>query len=193
MYGTTSHQNPWILSFAFINTLFIAATSLFINLDSASIWSWLFRISGLIIYFGLVSSLLVLVIKIITHFYKPLLKPLTIAIFSFVQIIVFANLQIHSLYHFHINGMVLNLLFSGALLETIAFSWLMWISIGLIVVLLVFTEWGLASLIQKRSTIKYKRKFWILFWLVLSCISFTGKLSANFFSTAGDCELFAIG
>jgi uncharacterized protein len=145
----------------------MAATSLFINLEPDSIWSWLFRISGLVIYFGLISSLLVLFIKLVTHFYKPLLKPLAIAIFSLAQIIVFANLHIHSLYHFHINGMVLNLLFSGALLETIAFSWFMWLSIGFILITLIFAEWGLASWIQKKSTVSYKRRFWILFSLLL--------------------------
>ncbi len=167
MYGITPLPNPWLLSFAFINALVMAAISLFINLDSASVWSWLFRISGLIIYFGLICSFLVLFIKILSNFYRPLLKPLAIAIFSFAQVIVFANLQIHSLYHFHINGMVLNLLFSGALMETIAFSWIMWVSIGLILIALVFAEWGMASWIQKKSTARYKPKFWILFSLLL--------------------------
>lgn len=167
MSTPTSHQNPWLLSFAFINALIMAAISLFINLDSASIWSWLFRISGLIIYFGLISSFLVLVTKLLSLFYRPLLKPLAIAIFSLAQVIVFANLQIHSLYHFHINGMVLNLLFSGALLETIAFSWVMWFSISLILVALILAEWGLVSWIQQKSTLNYKRKFWFLFSLLL--------------------------
>lgn len=156
-----------MLNFAFINALFMAITSVFINLEPASIWSWLFRVSGLIIYFGLISSLLVLLVKLLASIYKPWLKPLAIVVFSFAQIIVFANLQIHSLYHFHINGMVLNLLFSGALLETIAFPWVMWLSIGLILCTLVFAEWKLASWFEHKTLATFKRKFWISFSLIL--------------------------
>lgn len=147
--ATTAAKKAWPLGFAMINTFLMTGISLFINLEPASVGSWLFRIFGLLIYFGFISCLLTLIIKLIGTLYNPLQKPLSIILFSLAQVIVFANVQIHSLYHFHINGMVLNLLFSGALLETIAFSWWMWISIGLILLILLLAEYSLFLWIEK--------------------------------------------
>lgn len=163
----TPKKTSWLLRFAMVNTLLMTGISIFINLEPASLWSWLFRICGLLIYFGFISCLLALLIKLVASLYEPVKKPLAVILFSATQIIIVANVQIHSLYHFHINGMVLNLLFSGALLETIAFSWWMWICISLIMLLVVFTEYSLLLWIEKKSGINSSQKTQLVLFSLL--------------------------
>jgi uncharacterized protein len=161
-------SSPWLLAFSFFNALVMAGISLVISLDEYSMGEWSYRIAGLILQFTLISFLLSLLIKTFSLIYTPLKKPLAIILFATAQLIVITNLQIYSLYHFHINGMVMNLLFSGALLENIAFSWQMWISVLAIFLSTILIQFLFLYLIEKRGWLQsVSGKTWISGFLIL--------------------------
>lgn len=169
-------SQPWLLAFSFFNALTMATISLGISTDTYAVGEWGYRIFGLILQFTLISFLLALSIKISGLIYKPLKKPLAIILFAAMQLIVITNLQIYSLYHFHINGMVMNLLFSGALLENIAFSWQMWASVigiflSTILIQFVFLYLIEKHLVEKRSWLtSISGKIWISGFLILEIL-----------------------
>ncbi len=162
---------PWLLAFSFLNALTMALISLGISTDDYSVIEWGYRGLGLIIQFTLISFLLALSITLISLIFASLKKTLAIILFACAQLLIITNLQIYSLYHFHINGMVMNLLFSGALLENIAFSWQMWASILIIFLFSILIQFLFLYFIEKRgwlSSISGKR--WISGFLVFEIL-----------------------
>jgi uncharacterized protein len=166
-----SKSSPWLLAFSFLNALSMAGISLGISADDYSSLEWSYRIVGLILQFTLISFLLALLIKLISLIYAPLKKALAILLFASAQLMIITNLQIYSLYHFHINGMVMNLLFSGALLENIAFSWQMWASVLAIFLFSILVQFLFLYFIEKRGWLKsISGKTWISGFLIFEIL-----------------------
>lgn len=164
-------SSPWLLAFSFLNALSMAGISLGISADDYSSFEWSYRVVGLILQFTLVSFLLALLIKLISLIYAPLKKVLAILLFASAQLMIITNLQIYSLYHFHINGMVMNLLFSGALLENIAFSWQMWASVLAIFLFSILIQFLFLYFIEKRGWLNsISGKKWIGGFLVIETL-----------------------
>jgi len=138
-----------LLAFGFFNALTMAVISWNIPSEQG-IAQGLYRFIGLCLHFSLISLLLAALISLLSLAYKPARKILAISFFAIAQLVVITNLQIYSLYHFHINGMVLNLLFSGALLENIAFSWQMWMSVILIFAFTIGIQFLFVWLMNKK-------------------------------------------
>jgi uncharacterized protein len=158
-----------LINFSLINAIIMSLISLSISTESLISLEGLYRLIGLLIQFSVMSLLLVAFIGLIGWIYSPLRKILSIILFAIAQLIVIANLQIYSLYHFHINGMVFNLVTSGALLENIAFSWLMWISLlGIFTIVLLIESIIYHGLQKKLRFAQYSKiKFFVLFFTIL--------------------------
>lgn len=148
---TVKQPQGWLVVFAIINSLLMSGINLSqINLPTEWV-SAVYLVTAMTVHFLMLSLLLSLLIKIL---YLPCRSPvwrnrLCIFVFGTAQLIVITNLKVYGLYHFHLNGMVVNLLLGGALLENLAFSWVMWGSIAGLVVGVFIVQWIVLMIAQK--------------------------------------------
>lgn len=148
---TVKQPQGWLVVFAIINSLLMSGINLSqINLPTEWV-SAVYLVTAMTVHFLMLSLLLCLLIKIL---YLPCRSPvwrnrLCILIFGTAQLIVITNLKVYALYHFHLNGMVVNLLLGGALLENLAFSWVMWGSIAGLLVGVFMVQWIILIIAQK--------------------------------------------
>jgi uncharacterized protein len=143
----------WLAPFTSINALLMALISLWHSQWPDTIGAQFYLVAGMIFHFSVLSFGVTLCVLIISFFFRLEKHRLSLAIFLFAaaQLIVVTNIKIFNLYHFHLNGMVINLLFSGALLENIAFSWIMWLSIAAILIGALFGQRLLLAVSHKIS------------------------------------------
>lgn len=148
-----AHNRRWLASFTTLNAFIMAGLSLWHSQWPDTLAAKLYLITGMVFHFSVLSFVLALGVVIIgfalrlQHYQRTL----AIILFAIAQLIVITNIKIFNLYHFHLNGMVINLVFSGALLENIAFSWVMWISIAAILGGVLFGQKILLAFSQRIS------------------------------------------
>ena len=145
------HCRRWLAPFATINALIMAAVTLYNSHWPNELSASFYLVIGMLLHFAVISFGITLLIVLLTQWkrLRPHRAKLAIVVFSLAQILVFTNIKVFSLYHFHLNGMVLNLFFSGALLENLAFSYVMWLSI-LAIALLIFCAQALIVMISRK-------------------------------------------
>lgn len=148
---SAEHCRRWLAPFATINALIMTIVTLYHSQWPNDVAAKIYLIIGMQFHFAVIAFVITLLVILLTQFklIRPHRAKVAIVIFSLAQIIVFANIKVFSLYHFHLNGMVLNLLFSGALLENLAFSYVMWFSIIAIVLLILAGQALLVSINRK--------------------------------------------
>lgn len=147
---TQPQPKGWLIVFAIINSLIMAAISLSPVVLPAEWQAKLYLITAMTVHFVMLSLALSLAIYLINILVRAAAwrKGLCILLFSAAQLIVITNLKVYALYHFHLNGMVVNLLLGGALLENLAFSWIMWGSIAGLVVGVIIAQWIILKISQ---------------------------------------------
>lgn len=125
---TSFHR--WLILFAFFNALIAAGMSFTLCNWPDAFLPGLYLGIAMLINFVMWSSLLALPLALLPLIKIPLMvcRLVSFVIYSMALTVVLVNLKVYALYHFHLNGMVLNLVFSGALLENLAFSVSMWLS-----------------------------------------------------------------
>lgn len=69
---------------------------------------------------------------------------------SILVVLIFVDIRVFTLYRFHLNGMVWNLLRGGAATDILIFSWLNWLLAALVIVGIMAGEWLVASWIWGR-------------------------------------------
>ena len=144
----------WLAPFTSINALIMAFICLLQSQWPDTIGAQFYLVAGMIFHFSVLAFALTLCVLFISYVFRLKKHRLSIAIilFTAAQLIVITNVKVFNLYHFHLNGMVINLLFSGALLENIAFSWTMWLSIGVILIAALLVQRILLALSFRIST-----------------------------------------
>ncbi|MDZ7922840.1 MAG: sulfatase-like hydrolase/transferase [Marinagarivorans sp.] len=153
----TQKATPWLLAFAFLNALTLALVTFSLATD-VNFLDGLYRLVGLTLHFTLFSFLLAAVIGLLGLMYAPLKKPVAIVLFAMAFLIVITNLRVYALYHFHLNGMVVNLLLGGALLENIAFSWSIWLGIAAVLASAIGLQFLWLWLITQKGWLKGPQK-----------------------------------
>lgn len=148
------HGRRWLAPFTSINALIMAVISLWHSQWPDTIGAQFYLVAGMIFHFSVLAFALTLCVLVISYIFRLEKHRLTLAIvlFTAAQLIVITNVKVFNLYHFHLNGMVINLLLSGALLENIAFSWIMWLSIAVILIGALFGQRILLALSHHIST-----------------------------------------
>lgn len=181
--ATTQHQERrWLAPFTSINALIMAGISLWHSQWPDTIGSQVYLVVGLLLHFSVLCFLVTLTVLLVSFIFRLQKHRVTLAIilFALAQLIVVTNVKVFSLYHFHLNGMVINLLFSGALLENIAFSWSMWISIAAILLGVICGQKILSVFSYKFSkTHSYSNRHYIGFFL-------SGYIGLQLFSGCAD-------
>jgi uncharacterized protein len=143
----------WLAPFTSINAVLMALISLWHSQWPDTIGAQFYLVAGMIFHFSVLSFLVTLCVLIISFVFRLEKHRLSLAIvlFTAAQLIIITNVKVFNLYHFHLNGMVINLLFSGALLENIAFSWIMWLAIAAILIGALFGQRLLLAVSHKIS------------------------------------------
>lgn len=132
MFTKEKHSfSAWLIVFILLNTLVMSAISAFIVPGDINNLGKLYLVAALPAQFLLINLLCGLIIFIISLAlpWMAWKKSISALVFTLAIFIVLANNYIFLLYRFHINGMVLNLLFGGALLNNLSFSLSMWMSV----------------------------------------------------------------
>nr|WP_324259498.1 sulfatase-like hydrolase/transferase [Cellvibrio fontiphilus] len=168
----------WLAAFALLNALVMTGITLSHSQWPDTMSGQFYLVLGMLIHFSVLSFVVVLLTISVAFILRAqkYYAPIAVGLFTLAQIIIVTNVKVFSLYHFHINGMVLNLLFSGALLENIAFSWSMWLSVGGILLALVFGQTLLLLLSRKlsqfhRFTNRHHLGFFLTTYIGLQLIS----------------------
>jgi membrane-anchored protein YejM (alkaline phosphatase superfamily) len=182
--GIEPRQNSyrWLAAFAVLNAFIMAGITLSYSQWPDSFSSQVYLVAGMVLHFGVLSFLIALASIGLAYLLRAQKYSAAFALTLFViaQIIIVTNVKVFSLYHFHLNGMVINLVFSGALLENIAFSWIMWISIGVLLVVLFFGQVILLALSRKISTTnRFTTRHYVSFF-------FSSYLGLQLFSGCAD-------
>jgi uncharacterized protein len=138
----------WLTLFSGINAVLMAAISLSLGDWSLTLISKIYLLFAMATQCLTLCFLLALIVYIASLFIKPVAgkKYVSIIFFVFAQLLIITNLKIYSLYHFHLNGMVLNLILGGDLLDNISFSTSMWLSILSVIGVTLLIQYGVASL-----------------------------------------------
>ncbi len=168
----------WLAPFTSINALVMALISLWHSQWPDTVGAQFYLVAGMIFHFSVIAFVITLCVLTISFLFRLEKHRLSLAIvlFAAAQLIVITNVKVFNLYHFHLNGMVINLLFSGALLENIAFSGIMWFSIAAILFGVLFGQRLLLALSHKIS-IKQKLSnrhhfgFFFLGYIILQLLS----------------------
>jgi membrane-anchored protein YejM (alkaline phosphatase superfamily) len=155
--GAETHRpsRRWLATFAALNALIMAIITLTHSQWPDALAGQIYLVVGMFLHFAALSFLLMLVIIGLAYVLRAQKYYAIFAALLFViaQLIVITNVKVFSLYHFHLNGMVLNLVFGGALLENIAFSWIMWLSIGALLLGSFFAQAILLAVSRKISNL----------------------------------------
>jgi len=148
------HGRRWLAPFTSINALIMAFITLWYSQWPDTIGAQIYLVAGMIFHFSVLAFVLTLCVLVISSIFRLETHRLSLAIvlFTAAQLIVITNVKVFNLYHFHLNGMVINFLLSGALLENIAFSWIMWLSIAVILISALFGQRILLALSHHIST-----------------------------------------
>jgi len=138
----------WLLILAIINGLLVAGVNLWQMPFPTEKLSMIYIVAAMTIHFSTIALIISAMIGILHLIVRPQKwrYRVSVFIFSLANLIVITNLKVYSLYHFHLNGMVVNLLLGGALLENIAFSWIMWGSIAGLILGVMLVQWVLLNL-----------------------------------------------
>lgn len=152
---TPYQDRRWLAPFTTINAIIMALVTLWHSQWPLSPEAQVYLVAGMVIHFAVLSFAVTLGILVLGFLLRLRKHRMTLAmiVFALAQLIVITNVKVFSLYHFHLNGMVINLLFSGALLENIAFSWQMWASIAAILVSVLIGQRLVIALSRKISTV----------------------------------------
>lgn len=159
-YGTLNQSSPdsrsWLAPFTTINAIIMAAISLYHSPWPESLSAKAYLVFGMFLHFAVISFVITLLVFLLSAWkgFRPHRSKFAIVVFAVAQILIISNVKVFSLYHFHLNGMVLNLVFSGALLENIAFSYSMWLSIAWIIVLVLIAQAIIVSISHRLTSPK---------------------------------------
>lgn len=124
-------------------------------------------------HFATFSLLLVLIPNLLLTLLwpkKPLIMPL--AIFGTLFIIAYLSVDasVFMTYRFHLNGVLLQMIFSSAFAQVFSFSWFEWLLAGLYVLFIIVLEIFLAMWLHyKTARIQRNRYAVIGFILILCC------------------------
>lgn len=145
------HGRRWLALFAIINSFVMTGITLSHVQWPEALSSQAYLLVGMVLHFGLLSLVVALIAIALASVIRlqKYYAALAIFLFTLMQLLIITNVKVFSLYHFHLNGMVLNLVLGGALLENLAFSWVMWLAIGAILLGVIFTQGLLVALSKK--------------------------------------------
>lgn len=131
----------WLVWLGMINTLLCAlvtATHFQITADTpvSALSFFLLALSAQFLLMACAITLLPYIVNVISR-NEDIASGVAVLVFTLACALILTDTKVYALYRFHLNAMVLNLLFSGALQENISFSFKLWAIIALVIVMII--------------------------------------------------------
>ncbi len=99
--------------------------------------------------------------------------------------------KVFTLYRFHLNAMVLNMVFGGALQDQVALSWKTWVQVGLLVAAIFTAEGILAWACWKLLPAAPRRRRVLQAWAVVALLMASGQVATAYYDARGDRDVIA--
>ncbi|MBN5074821.1 DUF3413 domain-containing protein [Stenotrophomonas maltophilia] len=105
--------------------------------------------------------------------------------------LLLVDAKVFTLYRFHLNAMVLNMVFGGALQDQVALSWKTWVQVGLLVAAIFTAEGILAWACWKLLPAAPRRRRVLQAWAVVALLMASGQVATAYYDARGDRDVIA--
>ncbi len=105
--------------------------------------------------------------------------------------LLLVDAKVFTLYRFHLNAMVVNMVFGGALQDQVALSWKTWLQAGLLVAAIFAAEGLLAWACWKLLPALPRRRRVLQAWTVVALLMAGGQVATAYYDARGDRDVIA--
>lgn len=105
--------------------------------------------------------------------------------------LLLVDAKVFTLYRFHLNAMVVNMVFGGALQDQVALSWKTWLQVGLLVAAVFTAEGLLAWACWKLLPAAPRRRRVLQAWTVVALLMGGGQVATAYYDALGDRDVIA--
>jgi membrane-anchored protein YejM (alkaline phosphatase superfamily) len=140
---------------------------------------------GHFLAFGALVSLVPLALGLWTRSPRPLLVS-AVVLQGLWLCLLLVDAKVFALYRFHLNAMVLNMVFGGALQDQVALSWQSWLQaaavLGAVALAEVLLAWACRALLPTRA----RRRPVLVAWAVGLALMATGQVATAYYDARGE-------
>ncbi|HDS1136220.1 TPA: DUF3413 domain-containing protein [Stenotrophomonas maltophilia] len=105
--------------------------------------------------------------------------------------LLLVDAKVFTLYRFHLNAMVVNMVFGGALQDQVALSWKTWLQVALLVAAVFTAEGLLAWACWKLLPAAPRRRRVLQAWAVVALLMGGGQVATAYYDARGDRDVIA--
>ncbi|HCT27943.1 MAG TPA: hypothetical protein DIW85_17270 [Stenotrophomonas sp.] len=105
--------------------------------------------------------------------------------------LLLVDAKVFTLYRFHLNAMVVNMVFGGALQDQVALSWKTWLQVALLVTAVFTAEGLLAWACWKLLPAAPRRRRVLQAWAVVALLMGGGQVATAYYDARGDRDVIA--
>ncbi|PJL68894.1 hypothetical protein B9Y61_12850 [Stenotrophomonas maltophilia] len=103
--------------------------------------------------------------------------------------LLLVDAKVFTLYRFHLNAMVVNMVFGGALQDQVALSWKTWLQVALLVAAVFAAEGLLAWACWKLLPAAPRRRRVLQAWAAIALLMAGGQLATAYYDARGDRDV----
>ncbi|WNH52862.1 DUF3413 domain-containing protein [Stenotrophomonas oahuensis] len=140
---------------------------------------------GHFLFFGALVSLLPLAIGLWPRSPRPLLIS-AVVLQGLWLCLLLVDAKVFELYRFHLNAMVLNMVFGGALQDQVALSWQTWLQVGGVLLAVAAAEALFAWACWKLLLGRLRRRPVLLAWTAGAALMLTGQIATAYYDALGE-------
>lgn len=105
--------------------------------------------------------------------------------------LLLVDAKVFTLYRFHLNAMVVNMVFGGALQDQVALSWKTWLQVALLVAAVFAAEGLLAWACWKLLPAAPRRRRVLQAWAAVALLMAGGQVATAYYDARGDRDVIA--
>jgi hypothetical protein len=147
-------------------------------------------LSGHLLAFGALAGLLSLLLGLWPRTARTL-SISAVLLQSLWLCLLLVDAKVFALYRFHLNAMVVNMVFGGALLDQVALSWKTWLQVGLVVMAIFTIEGLLAWACWKLLPVAPCRRRVLQAWAVIALLMASGQVATAYYDARGDRDVIS--
>ncbi|WP_285310552.1 DUF3413 domain-containing protein [Stenotrophomonas maltophilia group sp. Smal32] len=103
--------------------------------------------------------------------------------------LLLVDAKVFTLYRFHLNAMVINMVFGGALQDQVALSWKTWLQVALLVAAVFAAEGLLAWACWKLLPAAPRRRRVLQTWAAVALLMAGGQVATSYYDARGDRDV----
>lgn len=145
---------------------------------------------GHLLAFGALAGLLPLLMGLWPRSARPLSLS-AVLLQGLWLCLLLVDAKVFTLYRFHLNAMVVNMVFGGALQDQVALSWKTWLQAGLLVAAIFTAEGLLAWACWKLLPARPRRRRVLQGWAIVALLMAGGQAATAYYDARGDRAVIA--